>query len=140
MHRPSLNDPDQFPSDPVLASQLGRAKPAWDAFMASLAANDPPLSHEWRYYHDGKTWLCKVTLKARTVCWVSAWDRFFKVSFYFTVKAAAAIDASTLDPERKHAFLHPKGKCSLRSIIIEVRKKTDLDPIQELIAIRLKLK
>jgi hypothetical protein len=140
MQRPSLNDPDEFPSDPVLARQLGRAKPAWDAFTASLAANDPPLSPGWRYYNDGKTWLCKVTLKAKTVFWVSAWDRFFQVSFYFTIKAAAAIDASALDPERKHAFLHPKGKCSLRSIIFEVRKKSDLKPIQELIEIKLKLK
>jgi hypothetical protein len=139
MIRPFLNDPDIFPDDIVLAKQLGQAWPSWDAFKAALEANVPSLPAEWRYYDDGKTWLCKVTHKADTVCWVSAWKKFFKVSFYFTAKAEAAINASSLDAERKHAFLHPKGKCSLRAVSIEVKKKSDLDPIKELIGIKLKL-
>jgi len=140
MLRPILNNPDEFPSDPVLARQFGRAKPAWDAFMDLLKADYPLIAPEWRYYNDGKSWLCKVTRKAKTVCWVSPWDRFFKICFYFTAKAAVAIAASSLDPELKYAFQHPKGKCSLRSVITEVRKKSDLKPIKELIEIKLKMK
>lgn len=140
MLKPSLNDPNEFPADPVLTRQFGRAKAAWDEFMSLLKSDYPLISVEWRYYNDGKAWLCKVTRKAKTVCWVSAWDKFFRISFYFTAKAAAAITASSLDPELKHAFLHPKGKCSLRSISTEVRKKTDLKPIKELIEIKLKMK
>ncbi|MCG2811993.1 MAG: DUF3788 domain-containing protein [Candidatus Aminicenantes bacterium] len=140
MLRTTLNDPDVFPSDPVLARQLGKAKPAWDAFTLLLKNDYPQISPEWRYYNDGKSWLCKVTQKAKTICWVSAWDRFFKICFYFTAKAETAISASALDSELKHSFLHPKGKCSLRPVITEVRKKADLKPIKELIEIKLKLK
>jgi hypothetical protein len=135
-----LNDPDVFPSDSVLCRPLGRSKPAWDAFMAMLKNDYPQMSVDWRYYNDGKTWLCKVTQKAKTIFWVSAWDKFFKISFYFTANAEVAISASTLDPELKYSFLHPKGRCSLRSVTTEVRKKTDLKPIKELIEIKLKLK
>jgi len=134
-----LNDPEVFPSDSVLSRPLGRSKPAWDAFMSLLKNDYPQMSVDWRYYNDGKTWLCKVTRKADTIFWMSFWDKFFKISFYFTAKAEAAISASTLDPELKYSFLHPKGRCSLRSITTEVRKKTDLKPIRELIEIKLKL-
>jgi hypothetical protein len=140
MERLSLNDANEFPDDKVLARQFGRAKPAWDAFMALLAANNPPLAAEWRYYNDGKSWLCKVTLKAKTICWASAWEKFFKISFYFTAKSEAAIGNSALDPAIKYSFIHPKGRCALRPITTEVRKASDLGAIKELIEIKLKAK
>jgi len=140
MLRPSLNDPDVFPSDSVLCKPLGRSKPAWDAFMLLLKNDYPQMSVDWRYYNDGKSWLCKVTFKAMTICWVSAWEGAFRVSFYFTAKAEAAISGSSLDEAIKYAFLHPKGKCSLRPISTEVRKAADLGAIKELIGIKLKAK
>jgi len=140
MPRPALNDVNEFPDDKVLARQFGPARPAWNAFMALLAAATPPLAAEWRYYNDGMSWLCKVTLKAKTICWVSAWEAAFRVSFYFTAKAEAAISNSSLDEAIKYAFLHPKGRCSLRPISTEVRKAADLGVIRELIEIKLKAK
>ncbi len=140
MFRPALNDVNEFPDDKVLARQFGAAKTAWDAFMVLLAVATPPMAVEWRYYNDGKSWLCKVTHKDKTICWASAWEKFFKVSFYFTAKAEAAIGNSALDPAIKYSFLHPKGKCSLRPVTTEVRKKADLKPIEELIGIKLKAK
>ena len=140
MLHPFLNDPDIYPSDAVLSKALGRSKPAWNAFMALLKNDYPQMAVDWRFYSDGKTWLCKVTQKADTVFWMSAWDKFFKISFYFTAKAEAAISGSSLDEAIKYAFLHPKGKCSLRPITTEVRKKDDLKPIRELIAIKLQAK
>ncbi len=140
MLRPSLNDPDVFPSDSVLCRPLGRAKAAWDAFMLLLKNDYPQMSVDWRYYNDGKSWLCKVTLKANTICWVSAWENFFKISFYFTAKAEPAISASGLGAELKYSFLHPKGRCSLRPVVTDVKKKSDLDSIKELIEIKLKAK
>jgi hypothetical protein len=140
MFQSLLNDPDIFPSDSVLSRPLGRSKPAWDSFMLLLKSDYPQMSVDWRYYTDSKTWLCKVTQKADTIFWMSAWDKFFKISFYFTANAEAAISASSLDAELKYAFLHPKGRCSLRPVTTEVRKITDLKPIRELIAIKLRSK
>jgi len=140
MFQSLLNDPNTFPSDSILARPLGRSKPAWDAFMTLLRNDYPQMSVDWHYYDDGRTWLCKVTQKADTIFWMSAWDKFFKISFYFTAAAEAAISASTLDSGLKYSFLHPKGRCSLRPVTTEVRKKDDLKPIRELIEIKLKLK
>jgi hypothetical protein len=124
MLQPFLNNPNIYPSDSVLSGPLGRSKPAWDAFMTMLKTDYPQMSVDWNYYNDGETWLCKVTQKAITIFWVSAWDKFFKISFYFTAKAETAITASTLAPELKYSFLHPTGGCSLGSYNTFVKKKT----------------
>ena len=41
------------------------------------------LQTEWRYYNDGKAWLCKVGDGRKTVFWLSIWEGFFRVSFFF---------------------------------------------------------
>ena len=93
MDRPLLNDQNEFPNDEVLAKHLGKTKSVWDSFAAGIAAEFGATSLEWRYYNDGKAWLCKVVHKKKTVCWVSIWDHFFKTGFYFTAKNDADIEA-----------------------------------------------
>ncbi len=41
------------------------------------------LQPEWRYYNDGRAWLCKVTDGRKTIFWFSVWEGFFRASFYF---------------------------------------------------------
>ena len=42
MDRPLLIDPSVFPADDVLAGHLGRAFPAWPAFLELLKSVTPP--------------------------------------------------------------------------------------------------
>jgi hypothetical protein len=140
MDRPSLNDPAVFPDDAVLARRLAAAKAAWDAFMALLKNDYPLITAEWRYYNDGKSWLFKVTQKKKTVCWVAVWDKFFSASFYLNAKAEDLVRASSLDQPLKDGFLGPDKNSRFRAIRAEVRKKSDLKAIKELIGIKLKLK
>jgi hypothetical protein len=140
MDRPYLNDANEFPDAVVLARQLGAAKDAWDAFMALLKKDYPQIAAEWRYYNDGKSWLCKVTQKSKTICWVSVWEKYFRVGFYLNAKAEDLVRNSSLDIDKalKENFLTSNKK--LRAITIEVRKKVDLNAVEELIGIKLKLK
>jgi len=140
MLRPALNDPKKYPNDLVLARQLGKARIAWSAFTALLKNDYPQLSCEWRYYHDGKSWLFKVTRQATTICWVSAWDKFFTVAVYLNARAEEAVRVSSLDRALKQGFLHPAEPNKLRAIRVEVRKKSDLNAVEELLEIKLKVK
>jgi len=36
---------------------------------------------EWRYYKDGKAWLCKITQKKRTIVWISLGKAFLNQVF-----------------------------------------------------------
>lgn len=138
MERPCLNDAAEFPDDAVLARHLGAGKPAWDAFLSLLAGEFPQLSHEWRFYNDGKSWLLKVNRKDKTVCWGAVWDKYFTVACYLSAKADPLVRASSLDPGLKQGFLDSKR--GLRAIRVEVRHSRDLDAVRELIGIKLKLK
>ena len=135
MDRPVLNDPKEFPDDKVLARCLGPAKSAWDAFIKMLYSDYPLVAVEWRYYNDGKSWLCKVTRKTQTLAWVAAWEKYFSTAFYLNARAEALVRASSLDKALKDGFLNNDKK--LRSIRVEVRKKTDLAAVRELLGIKL---
>ncbi len=140
MNRPSLNDPNEYPDHLVLARQLGKSKPAWAAFLALLKKNDPKLLGEWRYYNDGKSWLFKVTRQATTVCWVAVWDKYFTVAFYLNSRTEDLVRNSSLDNALKQGFLHPAEPSKVRAIRAEVRKKSDLNAVEELLEIKLKVK
>lgn len=140
MERPLLNDKDVYPDDGVLAGTLGKAKPAWDAFAARVASDLPDASLEWRYYNDGKAWLCKLTRKKKTVCWVSAWDRSFRVVFYFMPTCDKDIEALPIAPELKAAYRAHKGFGKMKPVIVEVKAKKALEPVFELVKYKLTVK
>jgi Protein of unknown function (DUF3788) len=135
-----LNDKNIYPDDEPLSLHLGNAKKAWDSFMDLLRTDYPLLSPEWRYYNDGKRWLCKTTKKTKTICWISVWKRFFRVTFYFGNKAEETIKNSVLDEKLKARFLNYDGKLKIRPITIFVKKKSDLKILRTLIELKEKTK
>ena len=133
MERPLLNDKDQYPDDEVLAQYLGKAKPVWDAFAAGIAAGFGEGALEWRYYADGKAWLCKVVHRKKTVCWVSVWDKFFKAAFYFSAKSDSDIEALPIPPALKDRYRahEPIGK--LKPLTVDVTTRKSLEPVSVLL-------
>ncbi len=129
MERPLLNDRDVYPDDEVLATHLGRAKAAWDAFTAGVAERYPDAMLEWRYYNDGKAWLCKFTRRKTTVCWISVWDKFFKAGFYFTAKHDKAVDALPIAAELKAAYREHAPFGAMKPLTVEVRSKKALEDV-----------
>jgi hypothetical protein len=140
MDKPSLTDKAVFPDHTVLADTLGKAIDAWDAFNILLAAEHPFYAVEWKYYNDGKRWLCKVHKKTKTMCWISVWDNFFRIGFYFGNKEEDAIQQSTLDDSLKKQYADYNGKLKIRPLVIVVKKKSDLKPLQELFMLKEQIK
>ena len=135
-----LSDKNEFPDDRVLARHLGQRKELWDVFMQFLTGYDPDLLPEWRYYTDGKSWLCKVTRKKKTLCWVSVYPELFKVAFCFTDKARDLLLESGLSPEHRDRFLNGKYCGKLKSIVVEMTGSQALDQVRILLDVKKKLK
>jgi len=133
MQEPVLRDEKEFPSDDVLARYLGKAKTAWDAFTARLAEDVSDASLEWRYYRDGKSWLCKLVRKKKTVCWVSIWDGTFRTTFYFTARSGQEIERLPIAQELKNAYRAQTSSGKLKPITIEVRSQKELGNVFSLI-------
>ncbi|HSV99139.1 MAG TPA: DUF3788 family protein [Sedimentisphaerales bacterium] len=140
MDKPCLTDQDEYPDDEVLIRHLGGVKRAWDSFFAFLKENHPSFVTEWRYYNDGKSWLCKVTQKKKTVCWVSVWDRLFKTTFYFPDRAEELIVASKLAREYIDQFVNGKKYGKIRGVTVEIKKLADLKATKTLIDIKEQIK
>ena len=86
-----LRDPGVEPTSEVLAEGLGAANSVYVKFIEGLKDYGITLM-DWRYYNDGKAWLSKGeykwttprgTNKVKPIFWLSIWDGFFKVSFFF---------------------------------------------------------
>jgi hypothetical protein len=140
MEKPILNDKDKYPDNEVLTQFLGTTIKTWDSFLELLKTDYPQISTEWRFYNDGKSWLFKVTKKTKTICWVSVWKKLFKVTFYFNSKADEIINSSPLDDEIKEKYLHEKNIGKIKPITLEIKKKSQLKTIKELIEIKEKIK
>ena len=132
-----LTDKDQFPTEEVIASHLGKRITLWDAFFEQLHADHPDFEERWRYYNDGKNWLMNVSRKKKTVFWLGVTKGAFRITCYFTDKAAGAIRTSTLSDELKKQFLGGPRYGKLGAVTVTFTKKADLKDAATLLALKL---
>ena len=132
MQRPLLNDPDVPPDDRLLSQHLGAAKAAWDEFVrdAMTAVDGAQLS--WRYYADGKAWLCKAARRGRTICWISVWHGAFRTTFYFGERCDAEIEQLDIDATLKEAYASATRTGKLKPLSVLVADRTPLPDLYTL--------
>lgn len=133
MNKPFLNNKDEFPDDKILLKVLDKGKVLWDEWVRALSVDFPSASLEWNYYKDGGAWLGKLVQKKKTVCWVSVWSKFFKVTFYFTEKNDKDIRDLKIDQRLKDDYFSHKPVGKLKPLIVEVKTKKTLNDVRELI-------
>lgn len=132
-----LTDPAQFPIDDVVFAHLGKRRALWEALFEHLRTAHPDVVSRWRYYNDGKSWLMNVSRKKKTVFWLSVLERGFRITCYFTDRAAGAIQASTLSDGLKAQFIEGRRVGRLAGITITFQKKRDVEDAKALIALKL---
>jgi len=140
MQQPILSDKNQFPSEDIIFSHIGKAKSLWSSLFESIHTQYPDFSEEWRYYQDGKSWLLKVTRKKKTIFWLSITKGSFRTTFYFTDKAEESILTGPLSEEYKEQFRNGKRYNRIRGITICHTKRKDLEDAKILMEIKLLMK
>jgi hypothetical protein len=140
MQTPILIDKNQFPTEEIIYSHIGKTKPLWNSVFNFIHTNHPDISEEWRYYNDGKSWLLKVTRKSKTVFWLSIIEDSFRMTFYFTDKAKESISSSSISNKLKEQFVNAKRFNKIRGITIMFKSKKDVEDAKSLIALKLSIK
>ena len=125
-----LTDEAIFPSEEILAIALDEIYPVYQSFCESLAAAQ--IDMEWRYYKDGKAWLCKCTCKKKTVLWLSVWEGYFQAGFFFTEKTRDGV------PEHLQNFEPPVGK--LLPLVMKISGEEQLGDLARLVFYKKNLK
>ena len=140
MEEKVLTDKNQFPTDEVIYSHIGKSKIYWEYIFEHIHTNHPDFSEEWRYYNDGKSWLLKVTRKKKTIFWLSIIKDSFIITFYFGDKAEQSIIESVISDKLKDNFLNGKRYGKIRGITIIIKNNRDIDDVKSLIRIKLSIK
>ena len=135
-----LGDKEVFPSKEVLEKALGKSYLAFHELIETISNEKYAIVSEWRYYKDGKSWLCKVSNKKKTVCWISVWNKFFKVGFYFTEKTRLGINELSIDNKIKEDFNQSKNIGKLIPLVINVSRKEQINDVLKIIEYKKKLK
>lgn len=136
--KPILNDPTIEPTLEVLKSVMGDNYGNHLLFMELISRYG--LTSEWRYYNDGKSWLCKMLHKKRNVFWFSVWVDCFKTTFYFTEKDIENIGALPISEATKSEFFMQKPIGKLIPMIISVKNSEPLADIDVAIGYKLSKK
>ncbi len=140
MEAPILGNKDQFPTEKIIFSHIGKNKTHWQSLFEYIHTNHPDISEEWRYYNDGKSWLMKVTRKSKTIFWLTVIKKTFRITFYFTDKVEEAINKSPISDELKKQFKEGKHYGKIRGLTITFKNKKDIDYVKALIEIKLSIK
>lgn len=127
MNKQLLKDPDQKVTDDLLKTEMGKVYPALQTFLTAIISDDFGMSYEWRYYKDGKAWLCKITYQKKTAVWLSVWKGFFKLGFYFTEKTGTGIDSLSISESLKEYYKTAKPIGRLKPLIIDISTNADLE-------------
>jgi hypothetical protein len=133
-----LKDPAIYPGKPVLQKALAGSYPAYKELINIISEKEYGLVPDWRYYNDGKAWLCKVVHKKKTIFWLSVWDGYFKTGFYFTEKSGAAISSLDIDPDIKKSFTNAKPIGRLIPLAFIIKESNQLKDLLKVVKYKMK--
>ena len=132
-----LRNPEIFPSKEVLKDVLGEVYTILEELETRLTQNEFALTFDWHYYNDGKSWLCKVSHKKKTVFWLSVWDGHFKTSFFFMERHLEGIAALEMD---ENSFTIEKAWGKMIPFIFRIYKHEQIEDLLKMVDFKKKAK
>jgi hypothetical protein len=140
MDKPVLTDKDQFPTEEIIFSNIGRTKTVWKSVFQYIHTNHPDFLEQWRYYNDGKSWLMKLTRKSKTIFWLGVLNGVFRITFYFSEKAVVEIMKGKLSAKLWKKFNEANKVGKSTSITLLMDDKQNVELVKELILVKLQVK
>jgi hypothetical protein len=133
-----LRDESIYPNEEVLSSILQ------DSFQTYLSLLDLfkkyDMSYEWRYYRDGKAWLCKVQKKKRTIIWMSAWKGFMQATIYFPERYIDQVYQLDISDDLKEKINSTKNVGKSKPCTFEIKDKNIFKDFEKVMNLKIKCK
>ena len=133
-----LRDGNVYPDDSVLEGILGASFDSYKKLLGMFTRAD--MTHEWRYYRDGKAWLCKVQKKKKTIIWMSAWKGFMQATIYFPDKYAGALTGLPIAEETRNRIRSAKRVGKSIPCMFEIRNDAVLKDLERVMEYKISLK
>ncbi len=133
-----LTDEHVYPDENVLKPVLG---PSFESYRAMMALfEDLGFKHEWRYYNDGKAWLCKIQKGKKTIVWMSAWKGFMQASVFIPVRLLDDVYALPMSDKVKDTIRETKNVGKTQPCIFEIREQAILADLEQMIQFKMRAK
>lgn len=133
-----LNDESIYPDEQVLRNILGKSYNAYCKLLRLY--DDYEIDYNWRYYKDGKAWLCKVQKKNKTIVWMSAWKGYMKATIYFPEKFIEKVYKLNISKEMIEKIRKTKMTGKSKPCIFEIRNMKVLADINRVIQLKINTK
>lgn len=138
MEKMILNNPQLPPTTELLTTVLNDNYVNFNHLLEVFDKHN--IVPEWRYYNDGKSWLCKVQHKNKTVLWLSVWEECFKLSFFFTEKTKGGVEDLEIDTTIKELFKQQVTTGRLIPLILEIKDSSVLPDAEKILQYKIKCK
>jgi len=116
-----LTDESIYPDETTLRAILEESYDAYKELLNLFSQNE--MTHEWRYYKDGKAWLCKVLKKKKTIVWMSAWKGYIKAAVYIPTRLMDTVYALGISDETKERIRQTADVGKSKPCIFEIRNR-----------------
>jgi hypothetical protein len=135
-----LRESEIYPTKEVLKGILGQVYDVLEGFEARITLDDLALTLDWHYYKDGKSWLCKVCHKKKTVFWLSVWEGCFKTTFFFLERHLGGIADLDISEQIKEDFCRMKPVGKLLPMLIKIDRHEQINDVLRVIEFKKKQK
>ncbi|MGE5519973.1 MAG: DUF3788 family protein [Candidatus Dadabacteria bacterium] len=135
-----LTEPTATLTSKQIKAALGINFLVYQRLMNTITGEKYHLQPQWHYYRDGKAWLCKVQHKKKTVFWLSLWEHYFKVTFYFTAKAYRGVAELDINEKLKKNFAEHQPDAKLSPFVFKIDNMVQLKDVFTLIDYKIALK
>jgi len=132
-----FTDKKFIPTNQDLKKTLGSTFSIWESLVDTTKTLYPKAIEEWNFPGEKYGWSFRIKDKKRVIIYLLPQDKFFKVSLVVGQKATEIILNSTIADDIKTALRNTKVYAEGRGIRIDVKNKSPLKDIQELIKIKL---
>lgn len=133
-----LRDESVYPDKKVLSSILGKSYKLYEDLLNLF--NKYEMIHEWKYYRDGKAWLCKVQKKKKTIVWMSAWKSYMQAAIYIPVRLLDKVLELEIRDEVREKIINTKNVGKSKPCIFEIRDKEILADFEKVMKFKLEIK
>jgi hypothetical protein len=130
-----LRDENKYPDDTLLKSILKKSFDTYTKLLELFAKNG--MDYEWRYYHDGKAWLCKVQKAKKTIVWMSAWKGYMKATIYFPEKHIVKVYELDINDALVEKFRTTKNVGKSKPCIFELKNEKILDDFEKVMKFKI---
>lgn len=133
-----LRDENIFPDEEVLRTVLESSFEAFAALLKLFDKNE--MVSEWRYYKDGKAWLCKVQKKKKTMVWMSARKGFMIATVYLPVRLLNELLELDISDGSKENIRKAKNVGKSKPCSFEIRNEEVLADFERVMQFKIKVK